>query len=98
MHIRAFIIKIDKRSMQTDQARLGQVHEIPIDKPIQKGGYVANREGERCWVTFRYERLPIFGMKGFPFFAITVESLGMTKNTAHQVLQNNALIDNMVNG
>lgn len=46
--------------MQTDQARLGQVHEIPIDKPIQKGGYVANREGERFWVTFRYERLPIF--------------------------------------
>ena len=88
MHIRAFIIKIDKRSMQTDQARLGQVHEIPIDKPIQKGGYVANREGERFWVTFRYERLPIFGMKGFPFFAIT----------AHQVLQNNALIDNMVSG
>ena len=60
MHIRAFIIEIDKRSMQTDQARLGQVHEIPIDKPIQKGGYVADREGERCWVTFRYERLPIF--------------------------------------
>ncbi|KAM4123562.1 hypothetical protein ACB094_01G167700 [Castanea mollissima] len=46
--------------MQTDQVRPGQFHEIPIDKPIRKGGYVANRIGERCWVTFRYERLPIF--------------------------------------
>nr|POE59748.1 hypothetical protein CFP56_76377 [Quercus suber] len=31
--------------MQTDQAKLGQVHEIPIDKPIRKGGNVANGEG-----------------------------------------------------
>ncbi|KAL0015647.1 hypothetical protein SO802_002716 [Lithocarpus litseifolius] len=85
--IRGKVIEVDKRSMQTDQARPGQVHEINLS------------EKEGMWQTekVRGDGL-LFGTKGFPFFAVTVESLGMTKNTAHQVLQNNALIDNMASG
>lgn len=33
---------------------------IPISKPIQKGGFVAGSDRERCWVNFKYERLPLF--------------------------------------
>ncbi|KAK7848971.1 mitochondrial import receptor subunit tom9-2 [Quercus suber] len=33
---------------------------IPISKPIRMGGFIAGSEGDRTWVTFKYERLPIF--------------------------------------
>lgn len=33
---------------------------LPISKAIQRGGFVAGSDVERCWVNFKYERLPIF--------------------------------------
>ena len=33
---------------------------IPISKPIRRGRFIARSEGERTWVTYKYERLPIF--------------------------------------
>ena len=33
---------------------------IPVSKPIRRGGFVAGTDGQRTWVTFRYERLPMF--------------------------------------
>ena len=33
---------------------------IPISKPIWKGGFVAGTDGQRTWVTFKYEHLPMF--------------------------------------
>ena len=54
-------IKVDKRSWQEDQAKFMRVRvDIPIEKPLRRGGHVANTEGERVWVTFKYERLPTF--------------------------------------
>lgn len=34
--------------------------DLPIEKPLRRGGYVTNMDGERCWVSFKYERLLTF--------------------------------------
>ena len=31
-----------------------------IDKPLRRGGNVVNSDGDKFWVTFKYERLPNF--------------------------------------
>ncbi|KAK7821562.1 hypothetical protein CFP56_037589, partial [Quercus suber] len=33
---------------------------LPISKPLRRGGFIADSDGERTWVNFKYERLPIF--------------------------------------
>ena len=34
--------------------------DLSIEKPLRMGGYVTNMDGERCRVSFKYERLPNF--------------------------------------
>ena len=47
------------RSWQTDQTKYMRVRaELPLDKPLRKRGYLMRMEGEKLWVTFKYERLP----------------------------------------
>ena len=33
---------------------------LPISKPLRRGGFIAGTNGERYWVDYKYERLPIF--------------------------------------
>ena len=33
---------------------------LPISKPIRRGGFIAGSDGLKSWVTFKYERLPMF--------------------------------------
>lgn len=33
---------------------------LPISKPIRRGSLIARTDGDRHWVTFKYERLPLF--------------------------------------
>ena len=33
---------------------------LPITKPLRRGGFVAGSDGEKMWVSFKYERLPMF--------------------------------------
>ncbi|KAK7840922.1 hypothetical protein CFP56_016124 [Quercus suber] len=33
---------------------------MPIGKPLRRGGFIAGSDGVRSWVTFKYERLPLF--------------------------------------
>ena len=33
---------------------------VPIGKPLRRGGFIAGSDGARSWVTFKYERLPLF--------------------------------------
>lgn len=60
---------MDKRSLQVEQAKFLRIRvEIPIDKPLRRGGNITNAEGDRVWINFKYERLPtfcyIFGILG----------------------------------
>ena len=62
-------IEVNRRSWQSDQAKFIRVHvELEIDKPLRKGAYIASSDGERLWLTFKYERLPtvyfIYGKLG----------------------------------
>ena len=52
-------IEGDKRAAQSDQAKFMRIRvNLPIDKPLQRKGQIVNMEGETCWVSFKYERLP----------------------------------------
>jgi hypothetical protein len=54
-------VKVDHSSDQTEQARYIRIQvEIPLDKPLRRGGNFINPEGEKCWAEYRYERLPSF--------------------------------------
>ena len=33
---------------------------LPISKPLQRGRFIAGLDGERSWVSSKYERLPMF--------------------------------------
>ena len=34
--------------------------DLPINRLLHRGGNIVNPEGEKFWVTFKYERLPTF--------------------------------------
>lgn len=53
--------EVEKRRRQDTQNLFMRVKvAIPISKPIRRGGFLAGSEGQRTWVTFKYERLPLF--------------------------------------
>ena len=54
-------IEMDKRACQSDQALFMRIRvELPIDKPLRRGGNMVSLDGEKFWVNFKYERLPTF--------------------------------------
>ena len=52
------VLEVDKRSLQAKFMRIRV--EIPINKPLRRGGNITNTEGERCSIIFKYKRLPTF--------------------------------------
>ena len=54
-------IELDKQANQFDQAKFLRIRvELPVDKPLRRGGNVVGMEGDKYWVHFKYERLPTF--------------------------------------
>ena len=54
-------IELDKRANQFDQVKFLRIRvELPVDKPLRRGGNVVGMEGDKYWVHFKYERLPTF--------------------------------------
>ena len=54
-------LEMDKRACQSDQALFMRIRvELPIEKPLRRGGNVVSLDGEKFWVSFKYERLPTF--------------------------------------
>ena len=52
-------LEANKRSWQLDQAKYMRVRaELPLNKPLHRGGYLMRVEGEKLWDTFKYGRLP----------------------------------------
>ena len=53
--------EVEKRRRQDTQSLFMRVKvALPISKPIRRGGFLAGSDGQRTWVTFKYERLPLF--------------------------------------
>ena len=52
---------VERRRQQDMQIFFIRVQvAMPILKPLQRGGFIADSDGVRTWVKFKYERLPIF--------------------------------------
>ena len=85
------VLEVDKRAMQAELAKFLRIRvEVPIDKPLRRGGFVKNEEGERVWVDFRYERLPNF--------CYTMASLGMMRSIVKLVQLSSGQGGNMGTG
>ena len=55
------LIEVDKRACQSDQTKFMRIRvDLPIDKPLRRGGNVVSKDGEKFWIHFKYERLPTF--------------------------------------
>ena len=54
-------IESDRRTGHSDQAKFMRIRvDLQLDKPLRRRGKVANVNGEKFWVSFKYERLPTF--------------------------------------
>ena len=52
------VVEVDTKPFSSEQARFLRVRvEIPLDKPIRRGGFVSSPEGDKQRVGFKYERL-----------------------------------------
>ena len=54
-------IKVDRSPWFGDQASNLRIRvEVPIDKPLLRGGFVLSPDGQRVWVQYKYEQLASF--------------------------------------
>ena len=52
------VIEVDNKALVSNQARFLRILvDIPLDKPISRGGPVQSTEGDKVWVAFKYEWL-----------------------------------------
>ncbi|KAK7835487.1 uncharacterized protein CFP56_023490 [Quercus suber] len=52
------VVEVDLKAFSSDQARFLRVRvELPLEKPLRRGGVVASPEGDKICIGFKYERL-----------------------------------------
>ena len=52
------VIEVDCKGIKTDQARFLRIRvEVPLDRPLRRGGPIVNSKGDEAKVAFRYENL-----------------------------------------
>ncbi|KAK7839912.1 uncharacterized protein CFP56_017386 [Quercus suber] len=76
--------EVEKRRGQDEVHYFMRVRvALPISKPIRRGSFIAGSDGEKHWVKFKYERLPLYchfcGMLGHDIKNCT-EHFAATKN------------------
>ncbi|KAK7850422.1 uncharacterized protein CFP56_000993 [Quercus suber] len=55
------VVEVEKKQRLEGQSYFMRVKvAIPLAKPIRRGAFLAGTDGKRHWVTFKYERLPLF--------------------------------------
>ena len=55
------VVEVERRRKHDDPNYFMRVKvALPILKPLRRGGFLAGSDGERSWVRFKYERLPMF--------------------------------------
>ena len=53
--------EVEWKKKKDDLSMFMRVHvALPISKPIRRGGYIVGSDGGKSWISFKYERLPIF--------------------------------------
>nr|POF18918.1 uncharacterized protein CFP56_29741 [Quercus suber] len=52
------VVEVDLKAFSFDQAYFLRVRvELPLEKPLRRGGVVASPEGDKVCIGFKYERL-----------------------------------------
>ena len=55
------VVEVEWRRKQEEINQFMRVKvALSISKPLRRGGFIAGSEGERSWVMYKYERLPLF--------------------------------------
>ncbi|KAH7841895.1 hypothetical protein Vadar_013209 [Vaccinium darrowii] len=55
------VLEVNKVIEKGDWGRYVRVRvRIPLNRPLRRGGNVVLGEGLKCWVDYKYERLPLF--------------------------------------
>ena len=53
--------EVEKRQKLDAQSFFMRVKvAVPTSKPLRRGGFIGGSDGKRSWVTYKYERLPLF--------------------------------------
>lgn len=52
------VVAVDSKALTADQARFLRIQiELPLNKPLRRGGPVISPKGDKSMVAFKYERL-----------------------------------------
>ncbi|KAK7860560.1 hypothetical protein CFP56_036702 [Quercus suber] len=55
------VVEVENRKAKEGQNLFMRVKvAIPIAKPLRRGGFIGGSDGQRLWVSYKYERLPLF--------------------------------------
>ena len=55
------VVEVEKRKSSDTQNLFMRVKvAVPLSKPLRRGGFIGGSDGQRSWVDFKYEHLPLF--------------------------------------